>query len=93
MREYQWNYKQNHKKEISEYNKEYNEKNRQILKEKRNEKFICECGYNVSRRNAIKHKFSKRHIDAFLHRRCCKENCQRRSRKSGLLLTSPLPPI
>jgi hypothetical protein len=63
MREYQWNYKQNHKKEISEYNKEYNEKNRQILKEKRNEKFICECGYNVSRRNAIKHKFSKRHND------------------------------
>jgi hypothetical protein len=63
MGEYEKNYRQNHKKEILEYKKEYYEKNRQILKDKRNEKFLCECGYNISRCNLVKHKVSKRHND------------------------------
>ena len=56
-------YRETHKKEKAKTDKEYYEKNKEIIVVKIKEKIICECGDNITKCNLIRHKKTKRHID------------------------------
>jgi len=51
-------WKQNNKEHISNYNKDYFEKNKELL----NMKFVCECGSIVVKSNTSRHNKSQKHI-------------------------------
>lgn len=43
--------------------KEYYEKNREIIREKRKETYICECGDEITKSHKVRHEESKKHKD------------------------------
>ena len=55
-------YYQNHKKEKIEYSKQYHEKHKEKISEKRKIKITCCCGSIVRKSDKIKHEKSKKHI-------------------------------
>jgi hypothetical protein len=67
-------YREQNKEKIAEKNKKYREKNKEKLlekkkeyreknKEKINEKIICECGCEISKKSLWYHKNTKKHIN------------------------------
>jgi hypothetical protein len=74
MKEYRENNKKKLKEYHKEYMKEYNEINKNTHKvyyednkekifEKRKEKVKCECGYEGTKSNLKRHKSNKKHIN------------------------------
>ena len=51
----------------SRTDKEYYNKNKEIINEKRKEKIICKCGCEISKRNLSKHFKSKLHQEYLLN--------------------------
>jgi hypothetical protein len=51
----------NNKEKVLETNKTYREKNKDIIKEKKNIKFMCECGGTYTNANKSRHEQTKIH--------------------------------
>jgi hypothetical protein len=56
-------YYEDNKEHLKQYNLEYKEKNKYVIKQYRIQKYICECGRELSIDSKSKHKKSKHHID------------------------------
>jgi len=61
IQEWSKQYREKNKEKIDEKGKIYREKNKEKINEIRREKFTCECGCIVSRRNLLRHKKTKKH--------------------------------
>jgi len=57
-KEFSEEYYEKNKEKINETCKEYRDNNKEIL----NEKVICECGCEITKKNLIRHKKTKKHI-------------------------------
>lgn len=55
--------RQKYRVNISNYNKEYVEKNKDKIKERHSENVICECGAEITRQCLSRHKKTKKHQD------------------------------
>ena len=56
-------YRESNKDKRNEYIKQYHINNKEIIKSKQNEKIVCNCGGNYTRRNKARHIKSKQHQD------------------------------
>ena len=59
-------YRDGHKEQIAEYNKIYNEENKEILHKKQREICECDCGRSYTKSNKSGHEITKHHID-YIH--------------------------
>ena len=59
--EYKKRYSEINHEKISEQNKIYYEKNKDIIAEKANKRYLCECGTEISKRHKSEHNKTKRH--------------------------------
>jgi len=58
---YMVKYNSIHKTKLKDYNVDYRTKNKDKIKENKNEKITCECGHIYTRNNKLRHKNSKKH--------------------------------
>ena len=63
MKEYRHKHYLENKEAIINYQREYNEKNKEKLQEKRKTTIICGCGLEINKCHKSRHEKSKRHLD------------------------------
>lgn len=56
-------WRKDNKEIIKKKNREYHKKNYKEINEKRSVKITCECGCLISKRNIIRHKKTKKHLN------------------------------
>jgi hypothetical protein len=61
IQEYNKRYRNNNKDKIKEYQNLYQEHNKDIINQRKQEKVLCECGTEISRRNLSTHRKTKKH--------------------------------
>ena len=61
-KEYKENNKERIKEQMKQYRKEYCKTHYENLKELKSEKITCECGWDISRGNLVRHKRTPKHI-------------------------------
>ncbi len=63
IKEYRKKHYFENKEAMINYQKEYNEKNKEMLQEKRKTTIICLCGLEINKAHKTRHEKTKKHLD------------------------------